>query len=525
MFAPARDPAEPRPTSTDQASSPPLHGDRLGRCALGVVGVVVLLSVVRAFAPMVWLGDIWRAADTATIARNFYDNGLQLFYPQINWGGSGPGYVEAELQLLPWLSAVLFHVFGEHAAVGRLVSVAFTLAATAAFWGLARRVLPPVAARWALIAFAVSPAVMTWGNAFMPDFLVLSFYLLTLLAFQRWLTEDRPIWLAATAAAAATAALAKPTALHVGLVLLIWLLLTDRRRFRRPGLYLAAVLALVPVTVWLWHAGNLYRTYGNTFGVISGGDNKFGSNLTLWASPQFYIGNASIETLLVFGVAGVPLAALGAWTAWKARGPVLLAAGVPSLAVFYFAVARYSMELGPQYHVFSLPFAAILTGLGVATLDQWLRRREVARRDRTGLGVVTVLALSAASLTVFTQAFIDRSDALATCARQLAELSEPDELVVVGTTSVAVDDGVANNYEEPTVFYLADRKGWVLPADRHDPTLLGRHAEQGARWFVVPDPNLVPTGSALAEWLPAHGALERSTSADGCTIWSLNGTS
>ncbi|MFC4943312.1 ArnT family glycosyltransferase [Pseudonocardia sp. GCM10023141] len=502
------------------AAGPRLRDDRFGRLVLGVVAVVTTLSAIRALLPMPWLGDIWRPADTATIARNFYRGGMNLFFPQINWGGNGPGYVEAELQLVPWLAAAGYHLVGEHAWVGRMISVVFTIVAVLAFWGLVRRILPPTPARWALLAFVVSPAVMTWGNAFMPDITVLAFYVLALLGFQRWLSEDRGVWLAATAGAVAVAALVKPTSLHVGLVLLIWLLLADRRRFRGPMLYVAAVAAVVPVAVWLWHASNLYRTYGNTFGVISGGDSKFG-NLALWTSPLFWTGNATIETMLVFGVAGVPFAVLGAWTAWRARGPVVLAAGIPAVAVFYVAVARYSMELGPQYHVFSLPFAAIVVGLGVTAAGQWLRRHEVRRGYRGLLAVVAVVALSVASITVFAQSFVDRRGVLAGCAQVLQSKSAPTDLVIVATSSVAVDRGTSNNFEEPTVFYLADRKGWSLPADRHDPALVASYLAAGARWFVEPDPSLLPPGAPLTRWLAENAQQVRSVMVGGCDMWSL----
>ncbi|MFC4942049.1 hypothetical protein [Pseudonocardia sp. GCM10023141] len=103
-------PPEPSPEPTR-----PLRSDVLGRWALVVAAVVTALSVVRALLPMPWLGDIWRPADTATIAHNFYVGGMDLLLPQINWGGAGPGYVDAELQLLPWISAALYHVVGEHA--------------------------------------------------------------------------------------------------------------------------------------------------------------------------------------------------------------------------------------------------------------------------------------------------------------------------------------------------------------------------------------------------------------------------
>jgi hypothetical protein len=50
----------------------------------------------------------WRQTDTAAIARNFYYNGFNIFYPQIDWGGTGPGYVEAEFQLVPFIIAIFY---------------------------------------------------------------------------------------------------------------------------------------------------------------------------------------------------------------------------------------------------------------------------------------------------------------------------------------------------------------------------------------------------------------------------------
>ncbi len=420
--------APSRPALRGRPTGPParLRDDLPGRLVLAAAAVLTVLSAIRALLPMWWLGDgeIWRASDTATIARNFYRGGMDLFLPQINWGGNGPGYVETELPILPWLSALVYHVTGEDAAVGRLIAVAFGVLAAAAFWALVRRILPAAPARWALLAFVASPALMRWGNAFMPDVVVLAFTVLTLLAFQRWLEVDRGVWLAATAAATAAAGLAKSSALHVGLVLVVWLLIADRRRFRRPSLYLAAVAALVPVGLWLWHASELYRTYGNTFGVISGGDSKFGS-WAIWTSPAFWTGNASIEAVNVFGLLGLPVALVGAVVAWRWRGPVLLAAGIPAVALFYLVAARYSMGLGPQYHVFSVPYAAILEGLGAAALLGWLSGRARSGWVRR-VGVVgLVAALSAVSLTAFALSFQDRSGVLAVCSRGLDAVSRP----------------------------------------------------------------------------------------------------
>ena len=111
---------------------------------------------------------------------------------------------------------------------------------------------------------------------------------------------------------------------------------------------------------------------------------------------------------------------------------------------------------------------------------------------------------------------------LVTCSRELDAVSAPGDLVVVATSSLAVDGGIPNNYQEPVVFYLADRKGWSLPADWHDPARLADNAAGGARWFVEPVPSLIIPGGPLASWLAVNARQVRSVAADGCDVWALN---
>ncbi|WP_181779210.1 ArnT family glycosyltransferase [Pseudonocardia pini] len=496
-----------------------------------VAAVVVALAVVRAFAPMTYPGDIWRQSDTATIARNFAANGMNIFFPQINWGGSGPGYVETEFQLLPWLTAVTYLVFGEHVVLGRLISLAIMLVAAAAFWGLARRLLPVTPARWALVAVLVSPAFMRWGTAFMPEATVVAFYLLALLGFCRWLQEDRPVFLVWAAAATSAAALVKPTSLHIGLVFGLWLAFAARDRLHRVSLYAAGLAALVAPALWLRHAATLHATYGNTFGVISGGDSKWGS-LAMWLSPEFYLGNLRSETIFIYGLVGLPLAVLGVVLLWRRRAgrPTragtsalpLLGAGAVALTVYYFAAGRYSStDMGIQYHVYSLPYAAIATGAGLAAALGWVRSRW-SRGVSALVAMSAVLALGAQSVNVFVGSLPDRSGVFGTCATELDAVSTPTDLVVISTTSLTTDGAVANNFQEPVVFFLADRKGWSLPADRHTPDEVAALRSAGARFLVVGDPQLVPAGGSLATWLADTARVLRTPEQDGCAIWDLD---
>ncbi|RKY58324.1 MAG: dolichyl-phosphate-mannose--protein mannosyltransferase, partial [Candidatus Latescibacterota bacterium] len=54
----------------------------------------------------------WRQADTAAIARNFYEEGMNPLYPRIDWRGRTEGYVESEFPLFSWLVALFYKLSG-----------------------------------------------------------------------------------------------------------------------------------------------------------------------------------------------------------------------------------------------------------------------------------------------------------------------------------------------------------------------------------------------------------------------------
>ena len=61
----------------------------------------------------------WRQCDTAAIARNFYYNGMNIFYPQILAGGATNGIIgETEFHIYPFTVALLYKIFGVHEFLG-----------------------------------------------------------------------------------------------------------------------------------------------------------------------------------------------------------------------------------------------------------------------------------------------------------------------------------------------------------------------------------------------------------------------
>ena len=70
----------------------------------------------------------WREITNADIARNFAERSMNIFYPQVNWGGAHEPYVGMEFPLMHWIAALFYLIFGEHAIIGRLISMAFSVA-------------------------------------------------------------------------------------------------------------------------------------------------------------------------------------------------------------------------------------------------------------------------------------------------------------------------------------------------------------------------------------------------------------
>jgi 4-amino-4-deoxy-L-arabinose transferase-like glycosyltransferase len=111
----------------------------------------------------------WREVTNADIARNFYERSMDIFHPQVNWGGSSAPYVGMEFPLMHWIAAVLYWPFGERAIIGRLVSMAFSVGTIWAIFALGSRLFGVAAGRAAAFLFAISPSAIFFGRFFISD--------------------------------------------------------------------------------------------------------------------------------------------------------------------------------------------------------------------------------------------------------------------------------------------------------------------------------------------------------------------
>ena len=515
----------------DAARAAPRGGARFAaflrrRPELAIIWAAVLVRLPLVFHGITYRLDIWRQSDEASIARNFVHD-ANLFFPRINWGGSGPGFVESELQIFPWLVSRLYRVFGEHVWFGRGLAVAFSGVTLWLFWLLAVRVMSRRAALVALTFFAACPLFLRYSVAFMPEAPALMLYVGALLFFDRWLDDHRWRTALTCGAFAGAAALVKPTTLSLGIVFAIMLLARRGRRglLDRQAVTIAAI-TLVPCAVWMWHAVQLHHEFGNTFGVISGGDRKFG-NIGYWTSPSFYAGTLKIDLLLVFAIFAVVPAVIGVVLAIRDRAPVILLAGLVAMALYYLAVARYiEDDRGIQYHLTTVVYAAIAVGLG----GEWLLSRATVQHGRARTVTMLVAAFLAIGFAVSaTGAYADHyrswgTEAVA-CGDAIRAVVPAGDLIVVGANDPSHDDqGMPDNFQNPTLFYFGDRKGWSLAADQQEPARIDSLVDAGARWFVIDDRRRLDDNAPLASYLVAARQLGPGFAAGssvGCAIYRL----
>ncbi|MDP9104520.1 MAG: glycosyltransferase family 39 protein, partial [Candidatus Eremiobacteraeota bacterium] len=112
----------------------------------------------------------WRQGDTAAIARNFAQLQYNIFFPQTDYNGPPPNYVELELQIVPFLAATAYKLVGVHEVIGRLISLAFGIATIPVVAAFSRWLLRSDVAGFVTAAtFAVLPGAWYYSHTFMPD--------------------------------------------------------------------------------------------------------------------------------------------------------------------------------------------------------------------------------------------------------------------------------------------------------------------------------------------------------------------
>jgi hypothetical protein len=470
---------------------------RFGPWELGLLAILILGLALRLRGIDSPLLDHpgWRQGDTAAIARNFATLEYNIFRPQADYNGPPPNYVELELQIVPFLAATLYKIFGVHEIFGRLISVCFSLGTVAVLAHFGRWLFKsPLAGLAAALLFASYPGSLYYGRTFMPDSTMVFFMTAALYATTRYLVEqDVRSWKGFGLAAGLTALalLAKPVAI-VALVPIGAVMLA---RFGIPGallrpqhyvLFAGALLPLwlydrsvASIAEWHWASGitllhvlpALRQAFSSPHAFVA----KLGDTWTvLQMLPGTMLGRTAWLLFLVSLAIPTNSRALGLQIGWLA-------------GALAYAFAVVTVERVDYYLYVFLPLAALWSGGAIARIADFLPKPSPARSIAAAVALGLAIPLVVANRQLVTP-YYRYNGGVYRRAVALDRSLDKRVLVVMG-------------HYDPSVLYYINRKGW-----EEDPLLWRPFDQQsairkGARYYISIEHERLQKNPDLYHWL------------------------
>lgn len=414
----------------------------------------------------------WRQADTSSMARNFYSGGYDFLNPQIDWGGNTPGIVECEFPIYPYILAMLYPFTGVHAAVGRLVSALFASLTIVYLFLLGRALFGHRTGLWAAALFALLPIVAFYGRVVMPEPLMLCASVAGIYHFVVWVGSSRIRDLSLSCLFVTLAALVKLPALYLGLPLLYLAWGKYGRGFiRRPELWSFAGVTLSIVAAWYAHAHALKDVNGLTFGIWEYGSDKWGNwdlvfSVRYWNTVLF---SHLAERIITWPIMGLFL--IGLFHDRRSRTGAVVDVWLVALLVYLIVVAK-----GNYIHeYYQLPLVPPVVLIVARLLGIWVPGSFTNNKRSILLALVLIGAFSLGTIR-FVQ-YHRGEDAQRSHLYQLAQAIQEH---TPPRSPILLLDG-----SDPTLLYLAGRKGWHVTIDQLTNPDLTRYRDLGARALVI----------------------------------------
>jgi hypothetical protein len=454
----------------------------------------------------------WRQGDTGAIARNFAQLNFNIFYPQTEYNGAPPNYVELELQIVPFLAAVGYKLFGVHEVFGRLIAIAFGLGTIAVVGFFARWLFASAVAGVAAMAiYTIVPGAIYYSRTFQPDGAMVFFLVAALYAWSRWIVDDDGrTWRGGLLACVllALAFLAKQVSL-LALIPAAALILCHRELVEgqpqsRPWwrsfdkLRMTGVLAasLIPLALyspfvashaeWHWASGimrlHIIPSFIGAFTSFHGFERK---------AIDFVKALRMLATTML-GPAGALLLVAGFCIRLRSKADAILWGWLAGGLLYTYVVV--TVERVDYYLYPLLPLGALVGGNLIArALERFGTTANARTGAVAGLAVLWLVAL-----------YVDR--------REIAPYYAWSQNVYV--RSLALDKALAPGalivigHYDPSLMYYIQRKGWM-----EDPYLWTPFDEQsairkGSRYFIAVEPKRLARNAELAHWLERFPLLD-----------------
>ena len=418
----------------------------------------------------------WRQSDTASIAKNFYENSYKILYPQIDWGGNTPGYVESEFQLYPFIVSLFYGVFGVSDFYGRFLSVLFSLFTIYGLYLLVRKIISEKTALWAAFIYAIIPLNIFYSRAFMPESMMLMFIVYGIYFFLLWLENEKWSNFIFSALFISLAVLLKIPTLYIGLPLL-WLAMQKygKKVFVKFSLWAYSLIILIPVALWYYHAHQLLMQTGLSFGIWGFGTDKWG-NFNLLTSPAFYnkIFFMSIAERHLTYAGFIPFV-IGLFIKREHKYERLFDYWLISVLIYFIIVSG-----GNNAHeYYQLPFILPAVVFAAKVFEKFLPLGKIPQAFNENrvrfffftLCFILIPVLSYLRVANFMRGE-NRKDTVFKMTGEVKNISSKNDLIITLCDA------------NPLYLYLSDRKGWFVVPGNFSADEILKLKEEGAKYLI-----------------------------------------
>lgn len=409
-------------------------------------------------------GDYWRQTDTESMARNFVEKKFNIFYPQMNYDGPLPNYVQLELQLTTFLIAILYKAFGYHYWLARLVPIGFFITSAFYLFRIAEKLYSTRQAWVTLLIYGALPLNLFFSRAIMPEAALLCFFTGAYYYFIKWIEDERLSTLLLAALFTCLAISQKVPAAFLGLAMLLLCLTKYKARFiLRWDLWLFAVISLVPNLIYY-----LWSYYHAEWKFVSGIATRhiFPKSATAFLAPEaleFYKVNL-VEAFgpvpLIFAAAGLVLVVLK-----KDKFTLFWLLSIVLEVLVIVSVIRF------KYYLIMLgPIIALLAGIAIALPWKYYKLGGIVSI------ALAILVFNSSSLSE-QKNFVEVRNRL-DGAEILVQQTQKEDLIVIGTY-------------DPALLSISGRAGWRANVQHNaytpqDPKAdIDYYIRNGAKYFLV----------------------------------------
>lgn len=433
----------------------PRHNNKLIWFFVALISIITVgLRLYKINAPLADFHS-WRQADTASVARNYAKDGINLLLPKyddlsnIASGKVNPqGYRMVEFPIYNAAIAVLNRAQACSIAVcGRYLSIFSALITTLVIFYLLLKEHDLIAAVLGSITYSGSPYIVFFTRVVLPDSTAVAFSMASIFFMYLFTDSNKSkiaskFWYVASTLSFAAALLVKPTSIFYAIPLGYLLIRTYTWDvLKKPLTYLFWLVAFVPLITW--------RQYIVQFPEgIPGSDwlltsvNTNGGLQNIFFKPSFFrwVFFERINNLILGGFL-TPFFILGVMSRQKSYLTHAILLG--SLAfLFVFQGGNVQHE---YYQIMIFPALAMFVGVGISFIHKH------SRQFISGTILVPLIAASIAFsffISYFTvRTYYDYSGELVQMSKVVRDLTAPDDLIVTDTLG------------DTTLLYLSDRKG------------------------------------------------------------------